>query len=245
MSNMPGTYYFAIDALTPDRLHMARLAEYLADLARLFGHREHVHFDRVMPGSTVLAQRVDDDYAGRVRERLNAAGSGGPVPDDVAEAVESLNTRLAKDSATGRLQDQSNAEVIFFPGRDRPRPRTLGPIKQWCSFDGVLIRVGGTDDTVPVHLKDGNEIHYCNADRNMARCLAKHLYRGTLRVSGHGRWQRESSGKWKLLQFDISEFKLLDDAPLSEVVERLQQVEGSGWKQFDDPLAEAMRLRRD
>ena len=245
MSNVPGTYFFVIDALTPDRLPMARLAEYLADLARLFGHKEHVHFDRVVPGSAVLAQRVEGDYAGQVRDRLEAIGGGGAVPDDAAEAVESLNTRLAKDAATGRLLNHRGAEVINFPGRDVPHSPTPGPIKQWCSLDGVLVRVGGKDDTVPVHLEDGNEIHDCSADRDMARRLAPHLYQGTLRVSGEGRWERQSSGKWKLLQFAISEFKLLDDAPLPDVVDRLQRVEGSGWKQFDDPIAEAMRLRRD
>ena len=245
MSNEPGTYFFVIDALTPDSLPMVRLAEYLVDLARLFGHKEHVHFDRVAQGSAVLAQRVEGDYAGQVRERLDAIGGGGTVPDDAADAVESLNTRLAKDNATGRLRDHSNAEVIFFPGRDRPRPRTFGPFKQLCSFDGMLIRVGGKDDTVPVHLQAGDKIHICNADRDMARRLAPHLYDGTLRVWGDGRWEREPSGKWKLLRFNITELQLLDDAPISEVVERLRQVEGSGWKQFDDPLAELMRLRQD
>ena len=246
MNDAPGTYYFAIDALTPDRLPMARLAEYLADLARLFGHREHVHFDRIMPGSAVLAQRVEGDYASRVRERLDAAGGNGPVPEEIADAVESLNTRLAKDNATGRLRDDRDAEIIIFPGRDRPRPRTFGPFKQLCSFDGMLIRVGGKDGTVPVHLQGrGGQIHICNADRDMARRLAPHLYQGTLRVSGDGRWEREASGKWKLIQFDINEFRLLDDAPISEVVEKLRNVKGSGWKQFDDPFAEIMRLRRD
>lgn len=245
MSDVRGTYFFVIDALTPDGLSMARLAEYLVDLARLFGHREHVHFDRVLPGSVVLAQRVEDDYADRVRERLDAARGDGPVPDELADAVESLNTRLAKDNATGQLRDHRDAEVIIFPGRDRPRPRTFGPFKQLCSFDGMLIRVGGKDDTVPVHLQAGDKIHICNADRDMARHLAPYLYQETLRVWGDGRWERESSGSWRLIQFNISEFQVLDDSPIGEVVEKLRAVEGSGWKQFDDPLAEAMRLRRD
>ena len=245
MIDTPSTYYFAIDALTPDRLPMARLAEYMADLASLFGHKEHVHFDRVAPGSAVLVQHVDDDHRDRVRERLDSASVDGAVPIDVADAVESLNARLAKDDATGRLSDRSGAEVICFPGRDRPSPRTFGPFNEMCSFDGMLIRVGGKDESVPVHLQAGDKIHICNADRALARRLAPHLYEGTLRVWGEGRWEREADGSWKLHRFNISEFKLLDDAPLGQVVEQLRAVKGSGWKKFDDPIAEIMRLRRD
>ena len=245
MNDTPSTYYFAIDALTPDSLPMARLAEYMADLASLFGHKEHVHFDRVAPGSAVLEQHVDGDRRDQVRERLDAASVDGAVPADVADAVESIDNRLAKDGATGRLTDHRGAEVIFFPGRDRPRPRKFGPFKELCSFDGMLIRVGGRDETVPVHLQAGDKIHICNADRDMARRLAPRLYQGTIRVWGDGRWEREPNGHWRLIRFDISKFELLDDSPIGEIVAKLRKVDGSGWKQFEDPLAELMRLRRE
>ena len=123
------------------------------------------------------------------------------------------------------------------------RPRTFGPFNERCSFDGMLIRVGGNGDTVPVHLQDGDKVHICNADRGMARRLAPHLYQGTLRVWGDGRWKREANGRWWLIRFDIDEFELLDDSPLNEIVEKLRKVEGSGWKKFDEPLAELTSLR--
>ena len=245
MTDAARTYHFIIDALAPDRVPMARLAEYITDLARLLGHKEHVHFERVEPGSLALVQQVEQEYAGRVHERLSAANSAESVPDDVADAVESLNHHLAQDDATGRLRDDRGAEIIYFPGRDRPQPKTFGPFKELCAFDGVLIRVGGKDDTVPVHLQAGDTIHICNSTRDMARRLAPHLYQGTLRVWGEGRWEREASGNWKLIQFDISKFKQLDDAPIDEVVQRLREVKGSDWRRFDDPLAEIQRLRRD
>ena len=243
MSDTSHTYYFTIDALAPDSLPMARLAEYIADLARLFGQTDRVHFDRVALGSAVLVQHVEGNYDAQVRERLRAASDPEGVPGDVAAVVESINRRLDKDGATGRLSDEHDDQIIYFPGRDRPVPRTFGPFKQLCAFDGVLIRIGGKDDTVPVHLRAGTKIHICNTDRDMARRLAPHLYGGTLRVWGDGRWVREPSGRWKLIWFDISKFVLLNDAPIDEVVERLREVKGSGWKQIDDPLAEIERLR--
>ena len=245
MSDTSHTYYFTIDALAPDSLPMARLAEYIADLARLFGQTDRVHFDRVALGSAVLVQHVEGNYDAQVRERLRAASDPEGMPGEVAAVVESINRRLGKDGATGRLSDEHDDQIIYFPGGDRPVPRTFGPFKQLCAFDGVLIRIGGKDDTVPVHLKAGTKIHICNTDRDMARRLAPHLYGGTLRVWGDGRWVREPSGRWKLIWFDISKFVLLNDAPIDEVVERLREVKGSGWKQIDDPLVEIERLRGD
>ena len=245
MSDAAQTYRFVIDALLPDRVPMARLAEYIADLARLFGHMEHVHFGRVELGSLVLVQHVEQDYVVPVQERLGTVENAEDVPHDVADAVDSLNRRLAQDRATARLRNGRGTEIIYFPGRDKPPSQTFGPFKQQCAFDGVLIRVGGKDDTVPVHLQAGDAIHICNGTRDMARRLAPHLYQGTLRVWGEGRWGREADGHWNLIRFDISKFEQLDDAPIDDVVQRLREVKGSGWRQFDDPLAEIQRLRDD
>ena len=164
-------------------------------------------------GSPVAVQHVEQDYGPLLRERLSVANSAKNIPD----AMESLNRCLAQDDAPGRLRDDRGAEIIHFPGRDKPPPRTFDPFKQLCTFDGVLIRVGGKkDDTVPVHLQAGTTIHICNSTRDMARRLAPHLYQGTLRVWGEGLWERESNGHWKLIRFDISKFEQLDDRPLTK-----------------------------
>ena len=49
---------------------------------------------------------------------------------------------------------------------------------------------------------------------------------------------------WVLLQFDIRHFEPLDDRPLTEAVEQLQQTEGSGWRDISDPAAVLRRLRK-
>lgn len=244
MSDPKYIYRFAIDAYDPGDLPMARLAEYMADLARLFGNADHVHFDRLEAGSAVLVQHVDPEVGPAVRERLSAASQDN-APAEVAEPFRAINLRLAKDKATGSLMEDGGGEIIHFPGCSQPQPRTFGPFRQQCAFDGMLIRVGGKDDTVPVHLQDRTTIHICNATRDMARNLAPHLYQGTLRVWGDGRWERDEDGKWILKRFDISKFELLDDAPLSQVVQRLREVEGSGWKDIEDPATELDRLRQE
>ena len=133
--------------------------------------------------------------------------------------------------------------MIRFPGCEAPAPSTFGAFNQSGVLDGVLIRIGGRDDTVPAHLRDGDTIHLCNATREMARRLAVHLYGPPLRVNGNGRWERDAYGRWVMKRFNITSFEELDDAPLGEVAQRLRAVEGSGWKEIEDPTAELRHLR--
>ena len=242
MTDHTHTYRFVIDAWDPARLPMARLAEYMSDLAGLFGQPDRVHFDRLETGSAVLVQHVDDAAIRAVRERLDVANGVAPA-DDIAKSIDAINLRLAEDQAIGSLHDAGGAEVLRFLGRDRPTLPSFGPLRQDSTCDGVLIRVGGKDDTVPVHLDDRGTIHVCNADREMARRLAPHLYGGPLRVHGSARWERRSDGNWRLRRFDIKDFEELDDRPLAEVVQQLRSIPGSAWGAIGDPVAELRRIR--
>lgn len=235
-------YRFVIDAYSPETLPMSRLAEYMADLARLLGRAERVHFVRLEPGSTVLVQIVEPEAVPEVRSRVRALAQG-EAPEDADKAFKALNRHLADDNAVGSLREGGSGEAIRFPGREQPTPLTFGAFNQSGVLDGVLVRVGGRDDTVPVHLQDGNTIHMCNATRDMARSLAVHLYGPALRVHGEGRWERDADGDWLMKRFNITGFEELDDAPLGEVVGRLRAVKGSGWKGIDDPSLELRRLR--
>ena len=235
-------YRFRIDAYSPDTLPMVRLADYMGELARLLGNTDQVHFDRLEEGSAVLVQRVEPEAAAEVKERIQALAQRN-APQDVVKAFTTVNRLLADDNATGSLQESGGAEVIRFPGREEPAPVTFGAFNQTGVLDGVLIRIGGRDDTVPAHLHDGDTIHLCNASREMARRLAVHLYGPPLRVHGEGRWERDADGCWMMRRFNITDFDELDDAPLGQIVERLRAVEGSGWKEIEDPAAELRRLR--
>ena len=235
-------YRFTISAYTPDTLPMSRLAAYMGDLARLLGHVERVHFARLEAGSACLVQRVDPEAAPEVEKRLLAVAEN-QAPEDAAKAFKALNQHLADDNATGSLREGRGAEVIRFPGCDETPPLSFGPFNQPGVLDGVLIRVGGQDETVPVHLQDGDTTHICNATREMAKQLAAHLYGRTLRVQGNGRWERYADGQWEMKRFNITEFDELDDAPLSEVVGRLRSVKGSGWKDIIEPSEELRQLR--
>lgn len=240
--NERNEYRFVIDAVNPDTLPMSRLAEYMGELARFLGRSEQVHFVRLEEGSTVLVQTVEREAMSEVNERIHSLMYANP-PSDVVRAFNALNRYLADDNAAGSLQETEGAEVIRFPGCEQPAPVTFGAFNQLGVLDGVLIRIGGRDDTVPVHLRDGARIHLCNATRRMARRLAVHLYGPTLRVQGDGRWERDADGGWVMKRFNITNFEQLDDAPLGQVAQRLRDVDGSGWKDIEDPAEELRHLR--
>jgi len=220
---------------------MERLAEYMLQFAKLLGEPEHVHFIDVNAGSAVLRARVEEVVLSKVERRLSEAlrGQGDVV---ALKALQSLDDLLAEDNAVGQLLDDGGAEIIAFPGRNRPKPLEYGPFREDGVLEGMIIKIGGKGASVPIWLQDGETVYKnCTARRPLARKLAKHYDAGLLRVSGSGSWMRLATGAWLMRSFEIKDFEVLDDAPLAEVIRRLHGVEGSDWG--DDPLSDLARLR--
>lgn len=236
-------YRLRIDAFCPDTLPMSRLAEYMAELARLLGEQDKVHFKKVEPGSAVLVTVVEASAAPKVDLRVRQVREGrGPA--EALKAFRGLDDLLAKDNAIGTLTSADGAEIIPFPGRTRAKPISYGPFNERGSLDGVVVRVGSKgDDLVAVELKRGDTVFSCKAAVPLSEELAKHYRKGPIRVHGVGRWAREENRSWTMLRFEIESFEPLDDAPLREIIGRLHAVEGGAW---DDPsLTDILGLRRD
>lgn len=233
-------YRFTIDVFNVDCLPMSRLAEYMAELAHLLGEEERVHFSRLEPGSTILVSSVEEPAAPKVEERLRKVHDGS-APKDALKGYRALDTLLAKDNAIATLTGDEGAQIIAFPGRTRPKPVRYGPFREHGSLDGVVIRIGGRGDPVPVWLTDAEGAEFsCQTSLEISKRLASHYRGATLRVYGSGKWTREEDGSWLLQQFDIDDFEILDDAPLTDMVEKLRSVRGGDWSEID-----ILGLRRD
>ena len=237
-------YRFKIDAFTPDTLPMARLAEYMADFAKMLGEPESVHFDRIENGSATLVSVVDDTAVPKVRERFNGIRAGDG-PADAMQAYRETNRRLKNDNCVGILTENGVADIILFPGREMEEPVSYGPFTQEGSLDGKVIMVGGKSDPVPVHIEQGSVTYNCHARREIASALGRYLFKSELRVKGSGRWTREPDGTWTLNRFNICSFQVLEDEPLSMVIARLREVPGSRWDEVADPWSELMRMREE
>lgn len=239
---------FYIDAYSPDTIPMAKLADYMADFAALLGKENAVHFAGLQEGSTKIAARVEFEDFPKVTTRLHDIRRGN-LTKDTAKIFSQIDARLANDNAVGRILIEEGvgepAELLAFPGRTREKPQSYGPFNQDGHLDGLLIAVGGKDESISVRLQNG-DITYtnCETNRTLARELGKHLFE-PIRIHGTGRWVREADGKWTLMRFRVHRFEVLGTESLRDTVSALRAVRGSGWKKIKDPLAELEDLRRD
>src|SRR6476660_3853364 len=109
-------FIFRLDAFTPDTLPMARLAEYLTDLASLLGEKERVHFKAVEEGSASLAYDVETVAVPKVRDRVRGARIATAQSDE-RRAFESIDHRLRKDNSPANIiEKDTGATILHFPG---------------------------------------------------------------------------------------------------------------------------------
>lgn len=234
---------FRISSWTPETLPMARLGQYLVELARLYGEPANVHFKRVRKGSAVLVSSVDEPAVPKVERRLNQARSP-EAPAEIAQAFGQIDQMLADDNATGAVRVGRSNNVVVFPGRNRPAPVAYGLVRQDGFLDGELVRIGGRDRTVHLQLQDGDRVHgNIMTDRETARSLGKLIFGPTLRLWGAGSWRRSPAGDWTVEAFRVARFEVLDDRDLVEAVSALQSVPGNGWHLDPDPLSTILRSR--
>jgi len=213
-------YELHIDAFSPATIPMARLSEYMADFATLLGHEEHVHFEKLAEGSVAILSRVDPVAEFKVQRRLEELRYGN-APKAAMEALSAIDDKLAADNAVGSIR-RGKKKIIEFPGRNRPKESSLGPIVQPGTLDGEVIQVGGRDETINVHIKSGDDFHRCITTKAIARRLAHHIFGPPVRLRGRGTWSRAESGEWKLHRFDIESFEVLDETPLTNLFDGLR-----------------------
>ena len=218
-----GEYRFKIKAYTPETMPMARLAEYLRELATVLGEPKDVHLIGVESGSTVPVLRIDYESIPKVQRRA-AEVRGGDAPRDPLVAYRRLNQMLREDNARAVFQHgHRGARVLEFPGRDDAEEE-LANVKQLGTMDGTVIRVGGTGDEIPVLLEsEGQQISGCHTKRAVAKALATLLFE-PVRVEGMGSWFRNAGGEWKLKSFRIDTFEPLENAHLSAAVTKLREI---------------------
>jgi hypothetical protein len=241
---MTKRYTLYIKAYTPETIPMARLAQYMQNLAAMLGHDAAVHFDTLKPGSTQLVTWIDHEDVPKVATHLDQV-KRGEGSSDAAKAHAEIDRLLAEDNATGFVyeDEDASAEIIAFPGVTRPAPPTFGPFNQEGSLDGILISVSGADQTVHLQLQNG-DIKYTGIDTNRetARRLAKHMYE-PVRLFGTGRWFRDQEGAWNLKKFKVDSYKVLAAHDLKDAIDQMREIKGSEWKAMDDPIRDLRALR--
>ncbi len=236
-------YKFKIDAFSPETIPMARLSEYLSELAALLGEKNSVHFLRLEGGSTVAAVAVEWEAVPKIQRRVGDVKID-EAPAEAIKAKQALERYLIADNAAGELLDPTGARILHFPRRQSLNQLEYGPIKQETTLDGFVIMVGGERDPVPVHLQTGEVTYNCRASRAVAKRLAPLMFDTKVRVAGVGIYFRNERGHWEMKRFTIARFTTLKAEPLSKIVDRLRQLPAA-WTSSDDPLADLDDIRHD
>ena len=236
-------FTFRIDSFTPETLPMARLAEYLAQLAALYGSDERVHFDKIKKGSAILQVIVDEPAIPKVFQRLQSVKSGAS-DGEAKKAYAALDRLLRSDNAVGTISREKGGKILEFPGRKAPAPE-MYTMTQPTTIDGVVIKIGGRDDTIPVTLRDqeGKAINCQIRGEAHAKALSQHYLAAPIRVHGIAKWTRYADGTWEIETLQIQSYEELDTAPLDDVITDLRRVQGNGWKSMENPIQEWKKMR--
>lgn len=232
-------YRFKIDAYSPDTIPMARLAQYMSELAALLGERNAVHFRKLTKSSTNLHARIDREAAPKVRDRVVAVRAGDASGEPL-RAFQALNKLLRDDNAVGILRDEApRGIVIKFPGREIAEEK-FASIRQQGSVDGIVTGIKGKDETISITIQsEGQQISGCETNRTLAKQLGAKLFE-PVRLFGRGRWSRDADGVWSLINFKIESFEALQDVPLTSALAALRALP-TEWG--DDAYSEIEGLR--
>ncbi|KRU87629.1 hypothetical protein [Pseudomonas aeruginosa] len=229
-----------LDDLTPNRLSMKRLTDYLRALATMYGAESAVHFERVKEGSAQLVAYVEDDQYPVVLNQVREV-SGGLGPKKAQAAFQKLSELMSEDRTGASLRTLGGAQIFQFP-KPQEAEDALRVVKP-SSVQGRLYSVGGKDETVPVRLEGANgETLYCEADIEVAENLAKVIFK-TVRLEGTGEWVRLDSGQWRLVKLKVKTFTLLEDISFKEAVARLKAAGGVKWSASPDAHSEILGSR--
>ncbi len=228
-----------IDAYTPETMPLARLAEYLAELAKILGEDHSIHLVELEAGSTVLVHRIDAEAVPKIRERA-AAVRRGDAPAPAMRSYNNVNKLLRDDGASASLLEDG-AELLEFPGKKADLPR-FATVSERAELDGVVMRVGGMGDPVPLMLAtdSGAALSGCYARRPIAKQLGQKLFE-PVRLFGEGRWSRTADGIWALNWFRVDSFEELESEGLADVLTKLRAVPGLDWG--ENVVEEFLRLR--
>jgi len=240
-------YEFWIDVFSPKDMPMQRLGEYMAQLGRLLGEKDSVHFHELREGSTTLALDVEWEAIPKIHHRIEGVKIA-EAANDAINAQAQLNTMLYEDNAVAEFRRITHGQpepVLRFLGREIQKPERIGPFNEPATFKGELVRLEGEDATKHAGIKDAQGRVWSGAmSLELAIQMREFLFEWVM-VEGPSRWFRNEDGAWEMKSFQIKSFKVLPDDSLEDGINNLRDMAGNQWKEMQDPLRFIHESRND
>ncbi|MBY5871891.1 hypothetical protein HFN53_07650 [Rhizobium leguminosarum] len=214
-------YPFRIIGPKPDTIPMVRLAFYMAELAKLMGSPEHVHFKEVLDKSVSIVACADAQLVAVISPRIREAAH---IDNDAEAAApwRKINEGLAEDGWTAELPLPKGGEVISFPGKVKAS-KAIRSVTQHTAVQGRLIRLEGAGDLVKIGLEIDGDLSAAGISLSATVAIElAHRFHQFVRLSGEGKWSRNTDGKWALDNLKATSFEVLEDVPLDETLGKLK-----------------------
>lgn len=245
MRKTDSVFFLKINGITPQKMRLDDLAEYMLDFSKLLGAEHSPRFYRVTKSSTNIGAAIPREDEPDTKNRLFLVKSGHG-PQEALTAKENVSSRMGRNMAKGAsVIDHSGSALIEIPvAMPLPTLPTSPVFTRAGSIQGEVIRLGGKQEVVGVQIEDVDGVVYpCKASRDIARKLGPYLYGKTIRVHGIGKWRRDQGGVWVIEDFSIQAIdEHLYDEKLDVAVKRLQAIP-SQWKSLDDPHQALEQIR--
>jgi hypothetical protein len=236
-------YALVLKGLTPAKLPMGKLADYLRDWAALLGEGNTPVFKGISRGSVLLKAKVPELRKTEAKVRLLEARA---KPDAAATRfVESLNRQMKRDALSGQVINREGQVIIELNKASRVPEQPEYTVADQGIIDGVVVGIGGTDDTVHVRIQEASGAVWSISlrDFSIARQLASHFRADPIRMLVHGTWKRSGSGVWEPLNLHADGFEPLDVRSAKAIMDEIRTIPGMGWSGLDDPVAVWKGLR--
>lgn len=215
-------YRLVLEGFTPDTIPMARLAEYMQQLAKMLGQEAFVHFQRVENNCTALVSKIDRRDIGKVGARVRAIRSQS-APADAMKAFGTINNMVGEDGTTAVLRERS-ATIIRFPGT-RPSQIQAFEVPDEGTVIGYLYMLSDARNEfhARIRLESGGTL-MCTVTDEIAKKLREHLFEA-VKVSGPGLWTRSPSGDWAPNKLDIKDVVGADSKNLRSIIDELRRLD--------------------
>lgn len=216
-------YPFRIIGPKPDTIPMVRLALYMAELAKLMGSPEHVHFKEVLDKSVSIVACADAQQVSVISPRIRDAAHNDNDADASAP-WRKINEALAEDGWTAELPLPKGGELISFPGKTKAS-KAIRSVTQHTAIQGRLVRIEGAGDLVKIGLEIDGGLTAAGISLNTTAAIElAHRFHQFVRLSGEGKWSRNTEGKWTLDNLKATSFEVLDDEPIDETLGKLREL---------------------
>ena len=214
---------------------MARLAEYMREIATLLGEVQDVHFSHVQKGSLRLVAQVAPGRAsGRVQARTDAIRRQ-KAPAEAMRAYIRINQMVAEDGGPARMTFGGGV-VLRFPGHV-PEKASIVTLVDSATITGrlyALIEDQSGQLKARIRPRNGSGHIACTAEGHVGKQL-RNYFLEAVRVRGRGVWARSTDGEWICQSLHIEEVYPVKDASLRDAINALRSIE-SDWS--EDPLAD-------